>query len=255
MSFWNQFKQLMRDALTSFKWATSVGFGERCRGLSLTRVCQLIPPTDGSKKSLRHADISIWNTSAYVEPREQLLALHPPPPPPPPARGCLLQKRFKQERQIRPKRHKHHRSRSKLETEWKENQLCWNPLLTISAGEGAFFCFCRGWLFCEWRPRQPALVCLAYCLRCWLSTPQRGILTCSTRCSAGRETQNLGTQQQSCRLAGWLAKMSERQRNRPLSVSAASRGTSLSQPNVTRKHPVILWGRSLSSILIRTFAS
>lgn len=141
----------------------------------------LIPlpsPLDGSEKSPRRSDISIWNTSAYVEPREQLPALHPPTPPPtpsPPPRGCLLQKRFKQERQIRPKRRKHHRSRSKLEAEWKENQLCRNPLLTISAGEGAFFCFCRSWLFCEWRPRQTALVCRAYCLCGWLLTPQRGI--------------------------------------------------------------------------------
>lgn len=106
-------------------------------------------------KSLRHSDISIWNTSGLsrilsnFEPGNLLLPLR--------AVCCKSICGFKQKREIRPEGHKHHRNRSKLGNEWKKNQLCQNPLLTISAGEGAFSCLCCGWLFWEWHPRQLGL--------------------------------------------------------------------------------------------------
>lgn len=113
-----------------------------------------IPTRRDPKKSPRRSDISIWNASGFVEAREQLL-------PPPHPQGCC-KSISKQEHKIRAWGHKQHRNRSKLGSRMKEkNQLCQNPLLTISAGEGAFFCFCCSWLFWEWRPGQPRLfVCL-----------------------------------------------------------------------------------------------
>lgn len=107
-------------------------------------------------------------------------------PSPPPAAaaasssGLFVTKsicRFKLKCYIRPKGHKHHRIRSKLGTEWKKNQLCQNPLLTISSGEGAFSCFCCAWLFWRCRPRQLGLfVWQQYLLQYWLSTPLTNVI-------------------------------------------------------------------------------
>lgn len=121
-------------------------------------------------------DISIHNTSKVSEAPwhfkhiwfvEQLWARHPPPPhlppPPPPAplpQGCLLQKHlWVQTESVRldPRDTNTIATGANWELNERKNQLCQNPLLTISAGEGAFSCFCCGWLFWEWHPRQLGL--------------------------------------------------------------------------------------------------
>ena len=83
------------------------------------------------------------------------------------------------------------RNRSKLGAEWKKNQLCRTPLLTISAGEGAFSHFCCAWLFWEWHPRQLGLF-VSLLSSVLIAAAQRGSLT---KCTFGRkQTRTLGSQ-------------------------------------------------------------